>query len=126
MYRIIAVLSLVVFAGAAAAISFAYEVKVNNALGTTVTMKVRQYHAPTFDGTRPAEWSEDLLIETHEFELTPGQSKGLEFSDASGGFWIVWTARDYGTGKQICSGEIMLATDDAPHRVEVSTPSCVR
>lgn len=50
-----------------------YTVEVSNSLDTTVVIEMSQYHAKHFDGTRPAEFTPDLLGGTTSVTVEPGE-----------------------------------------------------
>ena len=104
--------------------SFSYDVVLKNKLDSRVTVSLRQYHAVEFDGTRPEAWSDDLLSHSTEGELASGQVETVTFSDAGGGFWVVWSARDSTNKAALCEGEVDFTRGKPPYQVELTPALC--
>jgi hypothetical protein len=92
-------------AASAVALSLSFDIEMRNDLSSTVLVELRQYCSESEDGSRPARWSEDLLFESVSGDLLPGEEDTATF-DAAGDCWVVWVARDFGTGRIRCTGEI--------------------
>jgi hypothetical protein len=122
MQRLIS-LPLILVAGAAFAISFSYNVEFRNQLNSNIRINLSQYHAIEFDGARPETWSEDNLINSINKELSPGQVETIGFSDASGGFWVLWLATDR-AGNTLCSGEVDFTKGKSPYIVVLEAKAC--
>jgi hypothetical protein len=67
-----------------------YNVTFRNTLEVRVVLEISQYHAKGRGGTRPEEFTADILESTQQLVLGPGEETVLEFHDAGGGFWLRW------------------------------------
>jgi len=65
-------------------------VEVSNSMDTPVVIEMSQYHAIGFDGTRPPEFTPELLGNTTSVRVEPGEEIEVDFNDAGGGYWLVW------------------------------------
>jgi hypothetical protein len=108
----------------ASALTYAYRVEVQNELAATVVVELRQYHAPTFNGTRPATWSNDLLVHSHRDALQSGQRAIKQFNTAGGGFWVVWKVTEYGSAYPLCEGEIRWSEGKHLFHVRIGSGNC--
>jgi hypothetical protein len=67
-----------------------YNVHLVNNSSAPVTLELAQYHSKSFTGDRPATFSDDLRVGSSFVSLGPGETRNVQFNDASGGFWIRW------------------------------------
>ena len=84
---------LVLFSSAFA-MTVRYDVKIQNHLPVPVQVKVTQYHSEGFNGTPPRRFTNDLKLGAKMIVLHPGELQTLNYSCASGGFWLQWKRRD--------------------------------
>lgn len=117
-------ITLLLLAGPAFAMSFSYDIVLKNKLSSSVHVTLRQYHAVGFDGTRPPAWTDELLNHSTDGELSSGEVETVTFSDARGGFWVVWSASDPATGRVLCEGEGDFTRGDSPYSVELDPEAC--
>jgi hypothetical protein len=74
--------------------SRSYNVTIENETECTLQLKLQQFHSINFNGTRPRQFTEDLLSRTELIAVAPGRERTVRFSDSAGGFWVTWQTVD--------------------------------
>lgn len=74
----------------AVALTFGYDVEIQNQLAVPAKVELTQYHSEGFNGTPPQNFSENLKLGTQFVVVAPGAIGKVHFNSASGGFWLRW------------------------------------
>lgn len=74
----------------ALALTFGYDIQIQNELSAPAKVEISQYHAEGFDGTRPKAFTENLRLSTKSFLVAPGETIKVHYNDATGGLWLLW------------------------------------
>ncbi|MGQ0709398.1 MAG: hypothetical protein ACT4NV_06560 [Rhodoferax sp.] len=89
------------------ALTFGYDIQIQNELSAPAKVEISQYHSEGFDGTRPKAFTENLRLSTKSILVPPMKTIKVHFNDATGGFWLLWKISEP-TGIPEASGVIDL------------------
>jgi hypothetical protein len=103
------------------AVSISIEVTFRNELDSTVVVEMTQYWPRGDVIARPESWDRAERVWTAEAELLPGGSTTGEI-DPHG--WLVWRAKDYGTGRLRCEGEVDFARNWHSREITIDRKRC--
>ena len=102
-----------------------YKVEFQNNLPVSLIIVAKQYHATGFGGVRDREFPDANLVRSDQFKVLSGAKIVREFNDASGGFWVLWSAVSAEDSAIKCSGEISLTEGPSPFIVILDEKTCL-
>jgi len=98
---------LLISSSTALAMTFGYDVEIQNQLSVPTKVEIAQYHSEGFDGTPPKNFTDNLKLGTKFVVVPPGETRTVHYNSAAGGFWLRWKQVEPSTSPQL-SGVIDL------------------
>jgi hypothetical protein len=90
------------------ALTISFEVVFVNDTDMDLVVEVRQFHSVGFDGNKPSQWTEELLVGREQFGVDRRSREIRKYSSAGGGYWITWVAKSRATSQLLCRAEVEL------------------
>ena len=101
-----------------------YEMEFRNNLLVSLNIETRQFHATDFGSMRDRKFPDKNLVQSKNFLVTSGTKVLRKYNDATGGFWVLWSAISLEDSEVICTGEVDLTRGHSPFVVDIDKESC--
>ena len=101
-----------------------YKVEFQNNLPFSLRIVAQQFHATGFGSVRDREFPDTNLVRSEQFNVTSKSKIVRKFNDASGGFWVLWSAVSPENTEIHCSGEVDFTEEQSSFVVILDEKTC--